>query len=99
MKQVNVASEMWADADYAELIRAMKEVKAGSAAYDDPPATRKMCPDCNRPVAGVFDEGICNTGACGCATSRALCWRGWNGNVCCADSPYAPPRETVKGGS
>lgn len=46
------------------------------------------CGECGRPVAGVADEADHNTGACGCAKSKALCWRHWNQDVCCVESPY-----------
>lgn len=51
---------------------------------------KKSCPDCGRIVATREDDGSHNTGACGCAASRALCWRLWNDDKCCAESPYAP---------
>lgn len=54
----------------------------------------QLCLDCLRPLATTEDEGIHNTGACGCASSRTLCWRTWNNDVCCPQSPYAPPTKT-----
>lgn len=47
-----------------------------------------ICMDCDRPIAGVADEADHNTGECGCPKSRTLCWRLWNDNVCCPQSPY-----------
>lgn len=53
-------------------------------------ANRERCPNCGRTLAEANDEAIHNTGECGCAYSRTLCWRRWNGDVCCLESPYAP---------
>jgi hypothetical protein len=49
---------------------------------------REMCQECNRPVANKNDEGIHNTGECGCPESRALCWKTWNNNICTTKSIY-----------
>jgi hypothetical protein len=86
---MEMQTDMWTDADYVELTRASKEAKRQGEASEEPPASRKTCPDCKRPVAVLFDEVVHNTGACCCEKSKALCWRGWNENVCCPDSPYA----------
>lgn len=51
---------------------------------------RVDCSECGRPIADAHDEVNHNTGECGCTQSRALCWRQWNGDKCCAESPYAP---------
>jgi len=53
---------------------------------------REKCPDCGREVANEHDEGIHNTGECGCETARSLCWRKWNKDTCCDLSPYDPLR-------
>jgi len=64
---------------------------------------RLKCPDCDREVATVHDEGIHNTGECGCEEARGLCWRTWNLDVCCPLSPYDPlsrkTREASSGSS
>lgn len=49
---------------------------------------REICPECGREVANEFDEGVHNTGECGCPKSRALCWRVWNGDRCLPRSIY-----------
>jgi ribosomal protein L37AE/L43A len=89
----------WTDDDYAKLVEESKRRKMAlaSAVYlplEEEDREHKQCPDCKRPVANLFDEGIHNTGECGCASSRALCWRSWNGNKCIPLSPYdrsSPP--------
>ena len=89
-----VVPETWTDADYEALATEMKRLKAGGP--EGPPVEHKVCPDCRRLVATADDEGVHNTGACGCATSRELCWRAWNGNKCVPESPYAPEHvETI----
>jgi len=37
------------------------------------------CPDCGRPRATEEDEGVHNTGECGCASARTLCWKDYGG--------------------
>jgi hypothetical protein len=49
---------------------------------------RGACPECGRQLANEFDEGIHNTGACGCTLSRSLCWFRWNGHKCLPYSIY-----------
>lgn len=49
---------------------------------------RETCKDCQRPIANEHDEGIHNTGECGCEEARSLCWRHWNDDRCCLRSPY-----------
>lgn len=63
---------------------------------------RKTCPDCHREVANEHDEGIHNTGECGCEESRSLCWRVYNadehGELCLPLSIYdkdSPEQEDV----
>lgn len=51
-------------------------------------ALRPKCSECNRVLANEYDEGLCNTGACGCKTARSLCWYRWNGNKCLPYSKY-----------
>lgn len=58
-------------------------------------ATRETCPDCRRPIASEHDEGIHNTGECGCETARSLCWRTWNGNVCAPLSPFDSKEQSL----
>lgn len=85
------SSNIWTDADYIELKHSSKIIKQQNLIEllsEEPPSIRKICPNCKRPVAVLFDEGVHNTGECGCDSSRALCWRSWNGNVCCKESPY-----------
>ncbi len=55
---------------------------------------RAVCPECKREVANEHDEGIHNTGACGCETARSLCWRTWNGGHCIPYSVYDPEHGT-----
>jgi hypothetical protein len=54
----------------------------------------ETCPDCKRPLANEHDEGIHNTGECGCDEARSLCWRRWaKDNVCRPRSVYDPEHE------
>lgn len=49
---------------------------------------RDMCLECHRDVANAHDEGVHNTGECGCEEARQLCWKTWNENKCRSLSPY-----------
>jgi len=52
---------------------------------------REVCPDCKREIANEQDEGIHNTGECGCEVARKLCWRKWHAkNECRQYSIYDP---------
>lgn len=52
---------------------------------------REICPECKREIANEHDEGIHNTGECGCETARKLCWQRWNpGGKCYEYSIYDP---------
>jgi len=52
---------------------------------------REVCPDCKRELANEDDEGVHNTGECGCETARKLCWRRWHrNNECRRYSIYDP---------
>jgi hypothetical protein len=46
-----------------------------------------ICPKCGRPRATEEDEGVHNTGECGCPSARALCWRAYCGQC---DSVFDP---------
>lgn len=48
------------------------------------------CDECGRRLADEEDEGIHNTGECGCDESRSLCWKVWNGGYCLPLSIYDP---------
>ena len=82
------AMDLWTGDDYVKLIEQSKKHKKDQSLDIDDTEERKTCPECKRPVANLFDEGIHNTGECGCTSSRSLCWRSWNGNKCVPVSPY-----------
>jgi hypothetical protein len=56
------------------------------------------CTECNRRLATDEDEGIHNTGECGCSEARSLCWKKWNGGFCLTYSIYDPDhgQEAIK---
>lgn len=76
-----------------------------SGADTPPPVTlvRKdssdaTCPSCNRRLATTIDDGMHNTGECGCEEARSICWRRWNNGTCLPLSLYDPKTAFIREG-
>lgn len=66
---------------------------------EDCNVVKEKCEECQRDMATQHDEGLCNTGACGCKVARSLCWKAWNNNVCTRFSIYDPLYEAAEDGA
>lgn len=91
-------TETWADmirsvreAGWKLILDGAKIVEVACPAHHRySPTDNGICEECQRDLAGEFDEGVCNTGECGCKVARALCWKRWNGDKCLPYSIYDP---------